>query len=126
MMSRSGNRNLTAERTQSIHLRSENDQWGQPPASRYSFSIEGEVMYGLVSSMLTSSSDVLANQLNSSIFFLEGVPRSGSETGPDPWDSLGDDELAALYAEAAEEDRQLAQLGLDHYAEILEQEEDAG
>ncbi|MCI0529727.1 MAG: hypothetical protein L0Y56_19980, partial [Nitrospira sp.] len=41
----------------------------------------------------------------------------------DPWINFSDEELAALYAEAAEEDQSLAQLGLAHYNETLKQEE---
>ena len=37
---------------------------------------------------------------------------------------LSDDELIALYAEAAEEDEELVQLGLVHYVEVLNQEEE--
>ena len=41
------------------------------------------------------------------------------------WDApFTDEELTTLYAEAATEDKELAQLGLIHYAEILEQEEE--
>ena len=41
------------------------------------------------------------------------------------WDTpLNDEELTALYAEAAEEDEELVQLGLVHYAEVLKQEEE--
>jgi len=34
--------------------------------------------------------------------------------------------LAALYGDAEGEDQLLGQLGLEHYAEILRQEEDTG
>lgn len=40
------------------------------------------------------------------------------------WDNLKDEELIALYAEAAEVDEELVNLGLAHYAEILRQEEE--
>jgi hypothetical protein len=40
------------------------------------------------------------------------------------WDNFSDEELTILYAEAAEEDEELANLGLAHYSEILRQEED--
>lgn len=46
------------------------------------------------------------------------------ETMARPWDRLTDEDLAILYAEAAEEDEELAQLGLAHYADILRLEED--
>ena len=42
----------------------------------------------------------------------------------EPRERLSDEQLAALYAEAAEEDRLLAQLGLARYAEILRDEEE--
>ncbi len=38
-------------------------------------------------------------------------------------DILSDEELIALYAEAVEEDLELVDLGLAHYAEILKQED---
>jgi hypothetical protein len=41
------------------------------------------------------------------------------------WDTpLTDEELTALYAEAAEEDKELVQLGLVHYAKVLKHEEE--
>jgi len=45
------------------------------------------------------------------------------QTEFDVKDELSEEELAALYAEAAQEDEELARLGLAHYAQILEQEE---
>lgn len=45
---------------------------------------------------------------------------------PKPWETLSDEDLTALYAEAAEEDETLVQLGLAHYAEVLKQEEEIG
>ncbi len=116
---------LAAERTQSIHFRGEYDQWGQPPANHYILYVEGEIVYGSIVGELTSSSDVSADQLSSSTFFLKGASEPELEKRQNLWDVLSDEELTVLYAEAAEEDQQLAQLGLAHYAEILRQEEDA-
>ena len=48
-----------------------------------------------------------------------------AETDADPKDALLDDEetLLALYAACAEEDRELASLGLDEWVRTLEREE---
>lgn len=40
-------------------------------------------------------------------------------------ENISDKELAALYAEAAEEDAELARIGLAHYAKLLKQEEES-
>jgi hypothetical protein len=116
---------LVVERTQPIHFRGEYDQWGQPSANHYNLYVEGGIVYGSILAELTSSSDVSANQLSSSVFFLKGAPESGLEKRQNLWNILSDEELKTLYAEAAEEDQQLAQLGLAHYIEILRQEEDS-
>ncbi len=83
-------------------------EWGQPPASHYFFMITGETLQG---------------QLISGVYF-------AAQDIPDviPWDSkdaLMEDSqaLRALYAEFAQEDIQLAQLGSTHYARMLQQEE---
>jgi len=53
---------------------------------------------------------------------------AGDTVSIDPKDALMDDPdvLAALYGDAEGEDQLLGQLGLEHYAEILRQEEGAG
>jgi hypothetical protein len=108
------------------------EQWGQPPASHYVFSVEGGVIHGyLISVMPTSSSPAsaksytLSNLTSGYDYFLIESPEPNLGIELEVWDNLSDETLAALYEEAAEEDQLLAQLGLAHYAEILRQEEEA-
>lgn len=86
-------------------------------------------------SLYESSADPtnLANMMrNASTFFLSDQPladdqqlfESDLDEKLKDWDNLSDEELAALYAEAAQEDEELVNLGVVHYAQILEQEEE--
>ncbi len=122
-MNSSGCLTPVAENTQPVYLRDENGGWGQPPASQYVLSVEDGVMYGSMLGMLTSSSDMSTNRLSSSVYSLEERLEVGPCAAQEPWENLSDEELLALYAEVIDEDRDLAQLGLAHYAEILRQEE---
>ena len=99
----------------------ESENWGQPPASNYDFIIEGNVMRGiLVINMPTSASVVLANApIDSTHYVIE------DEVETNPWDEFSNEELTAMYAEAAEEDAQLARFGLTQYIEGLEREDHA-
>jgi hypothetical protein len=102
------------------------DQWGQPPASHYVFSVENNMMRGnLIPNVVTSSSPLTTNLTSGYSYFLAEVAEPAVDTKLDAWDTLSDEDLVALYAEAAEEDLMLAQLGLEHYVEILEQEEES-
>lgn len=102
------------------------DQWGQPPASHYAFSVEGNVVRGnLIPNTITSSFHPSANLTSSHGYFLVETAEPIVDTELDAWDTLSDEALMALYEEAAEEDQMLAQLGLEHYAEVLRQEEES-
>jgi hypothetical protein len=102
------------------------DQWGQPPASHYVFSVENNMMRGhLIPNIVTSSSPLTTNLTSGYSYFLVEVAEPAVDTKLDAWDTLSDEDLVALYAEATEEDLMLAQLGLEHYVEILEQEEES-
>jgi hypothetical protein len=118
---------FTIDERQSPHSQADDrEQWGQPPANQYVFSVQGTAMRGyLLSSMPTSSPFTSANLASDYGYLLVETPGSVSDMQLEDWSILSDEDLAAVYEEVAEEDRLLAHLGLSHYAEILRQEEES-
>jgi hypothetical protein len=113
---------VTCDRPHSIHLAVANEQWGQPPASQYAFRIHGDVMHGSIVATVTSSSP-WSHQVDSALYCEHAdaeMTWKGQERSR--W-STSDEELAALYSEVEEEDRFLARLGSQHYAQLLRQED---
>jgi hypothetical protein len=117
---------IIIDETQAFGALNEDDRWGQPPASHYIFSIQDNVMFGYPSyNIITSSSYTSTNLTSRCVYLPTDIAEPMLDTTLSPWDALSDEELATLYAEAAEEDQLLAQLGLEHYAEVLRQEEES-
>lgn len=87
-----------------------------------------------IGTSLYQSSAIPANfagiSRNATIFFLKPLITDYQFPEPDldmeqkARETLTIEELTALYEEAAEEDKELAQIGLAHYAEVLKQEEE--
>jgi hypothetical protein len=100
-------------------LYSQDEQWVQPSITHYDFYFDGQVMYGSIAKAATSSSTIELYYEAESLGLKPPVEKIAS------WENLSDAELEALYAETAEEDLMLAQLGLTHYTELLKQEEDS-
>ena len=93
------------------------EQWGQPPASHYVFSHEADEMRWYLAWIFPTSSSYAFPPLK--------APESTLDSSLEDWDTLSDEELAALYDEAAEEDLLLAESGLADYAAALRQEEES-
>jgi hypothetical protein len=57
-----------------FYVHSGAEKWGQPSASRYEFSIEGNLVFGSILDIPTSS-DVSSNKLDSSVYFITELPQ---------------------------------------------------
>lgn len=107
------------DETHNLYLNNLNEQWVQPSITHYDLYFDGQVMYGSIAKMATSSSTIEL------YYEIEYPALKPSVEKVASWENLSDAELEALYAETAEEDLLLAQLGLAHYTELLTQEDDS-
>jgi len=102
-----------------LYIHSENEQWVQPSITHYDFYLDGQVMYGSISKSATSSGTI-------ALYCEAGQqPLILPDEKTKAWEDLSDEELAILYEETADEDQMLANLGFDHYAQLLELEEES-
>jgi hypothetical protein len=107
-----------AQQDTSEYLTSESPEgskhWLQPSASHYLLITSGNTLRG----QLVSTIQIHLAQMSSAAIYPAGLSL-------DQKDALMDDAevLRAMYSEFSQEDRELAAVGLSHYAEVLAREE---
>lgn len=70
-----------------VYVQGGSEKWGQPSASRYRFNIEGNLVYGSISDMPTSSG-IPSNQIDSSTYFIVEVSTKKIEILDDATDEI--------------------------------------